>query len=439
MRHATLSIRMIAGALVLLTVDRAAGDDPSPTPKVGAPAPPLRLKKLLQAPEGASTDWESLKGKVVVVEFWATWCGPCVAMIPFYDKLQAQFEDEPVVFISITDEDEPAVERFLKKTTMRGWIGLDTDTSTFKSYRIRRRPSGILIDRNGMFAGWASPSTLVRNPEILRDLLAGKSPSGVAHSPPSDPPDVLADVKSDIEADLGGGNRGSGADRPSCLILIRPAKERTERDKRTPAMNTARKFRYQGYTLRNIISQLYDVADPHILTTSSLRGDKKYDIAVDWPWGPGGLGRELLKQSIEGTFKLRIQRVMREMDVYILGVPDGKVPALEPRMQGLVFDAATGNYAPTQEILDRVNAGEKFFMAIGDTGSLAPHVAYALDKPVIDEAKIDGYYHFVFPYDYDKPDHKLVLNTIKDKFGLTLAPAKREVEVLLVEDSETPD
>ncbi len=56
-------------------------------PEKGTPAPPLDSLQLLQDPTGARADWASLKGKVVVLEFWATWCSPCVASLPHLNQL----------------------------------------------------------------------------------------------------------------------------------------------------------------------------------------------------------------------------------------------------------------------------------------------------------------------------------------------------------------
>src|SRR5215475_12511717 len=72
--------------------------------RLGDPAPPLNLAEVLQAPKDANTTWESLRGKVVVLDFWATWCGPCVASIPHWNELSQKFRDQPVVFLAISDE-----------------------------------------------------------------------------------------------------------------------------------------------------------------------------------------------------------------------------------------------------------------------------------------------------------------------------------------------
>ena len=64
-------------------------------PGKGTPAPPLDTLKLLQARLGARADWASLKGKVVVLEFWATWCSPCVASLPHFNELVESLDPQP--------------------------------------------------------------------------------------------------------------------------------------------------------------------------------------------------------------------------------------------------------------------------------------------------------------------------------------------------------
>lgn len=84
--------------------------------KVGSPAPPLTLKDVLQAPEHTNGTWEELRGKAVVIEFWATWCGGCVDNIPHINELAEKFASRPLQFISITDEmDVEPVKRFLER------------------------------------------------------------------------------------------------------------------------------------------------------------------------------------------------------------------------------------------------------------------------------------------------------------------------------------
>src|SRR5215831_9135496 len=82
-------------------------------PKVGQDPPLLQATALLQAPDGAKLDAKSLEGKVVVLEFWATWCGPCVAAIPHLNELSDKFKNQPVQFVAITAEDEATIKPFL--------------------------------------------------------------------------------------------------------------------------------------------------------------------------------------------------------------------------------------------------------------------------------------------------------------------------------------
>jgi len=139
---------------------------------VGMPPPPLTLKQTLQVPAETKVSWEALRGKAVVLEFWATWCAPCVAAIPHLNELAEKYAGKAVQFIAISAEKEEVVARFLTKKPIRAWLGLDTDSSTHHAYGVQGIPQTVLIDAQGKLAGFTYPTGLTA--KVLDDLLAGR-------------------------------------------------------------------------------------------------------------------------------------------------------------------------------------------------------------------------------------------------------------------------
>ncbi|MBZ5496386.1 MAG: TlpA family protein disulfide reductase [Acidobacteriia bacterium] len=142
-------------------------------PKVGEHAPPLALETILSSQPAGSPTWDSLRGKAVVLEFWATWCGPCIEQIPHLNELAAKLAGRPVQFLSITDEDRDKVAKFLATRPISGWVALNPSRSQFKAYDVIGIPHTVLVDRNGRIAGITHPQQVTE--AVLKDLIAGKT------------------------------------------------------------------------------------------------------------------------------------------------------------------------------------------------------------------------------------------------------------------------
>jgi thiol-disulfide isomerase/thioredoxin len=168
MRSAPLRSRLPLIVLCLFLMTGTALAAPGP----GDQAPPVVIEELLQGPDGATFDWDSLRGKVVMLEFWATWCKPCVASFPHLNKMVEELAEEEIVFLSISDESRKKVLPFLADKPLKSWVALDTDRSVFKDYGVQGIPYSVIIDRDGKILAATHPASLTTN--VLRDALAGK-------------------------------------------------------------------------------------------------------------------------------------------------------------------------------------------------------------------------------------------------------------------------
>jgi thiol-disulfide isomerase/thioredoxin len=139
-------------------------------PGIGAPAPAIVLNNIISGDLQALNGWEQLRGRAVVLEFWATWCDPCVESISHMNELVDKFRGKPVSFISVTQESRTKVEKFLKDREMRGNIAADGDPA-FSVFRVRGIPYTVLIDKDGVVRDITYPARVTE--QRINDLLAG--------------------------------------------------------------------------------------------------------------------------------------------------------------------------------------------------------------------------------------------------------------------------
>lgn len=118
-----------------------------PAPVVGHPAPDFALQTL----EGETVRLSDFKGKPVLINFWATWCGPCRSEFPDFQKASTDDADKLVIIgiNNTTTDQKDQVPAFLKEFGVTFPIVLDETGDTAKAYNILGLPTSIFIDRNG--------------------------------------------------------------------------------------------------------------------------------------------------------------------------------------------------------------------------------------------------------------------------------------------------
>ena len=114
------------------------------------PAPPLRLP--VEGHAGTFQTLEALAGRVVLLNFWATWCVPCRREFPALDALAKDFTPAGLTVLAINVEDADAnaeVTAFIAKTRPSFQVLRDADMALARAYRIPGMPAVLLIDRKG--------------------------------------------------------------------------------------------------------------------------------------------------------------------------------------------------------------------------------------------------------------------------------------------------
>jgi thiol-disulfide isomerase/thioredoxin len=112
-------------------------------PWSGGATPPLALRDL----EGKVHRLADYRGKVVVLNFWATWCDPCREEMPSMQRLQDKLAGKPFAILAVDyGEGAPRVSDFLKTVPVRFTVLLDRDTSAATAWKVKVLPTTLVID-----------------------------------------------------------------------------------------------------------------------------------------------------------------------------------------------------------------------------------------------------------------------------------------------------
>lgn len=371
--------------LVLILALAACSAQPPERPKLakkGLPAPEIGLKKLIGAPAAELKSLEELRGRVVVLEFWATWCEPCVDGIPARNLLAERFRGQPVVFIHITDESEENVREFLKTQRIEGWVAPEAGAEVFKAFRVFGRPYTVLIDKAGSVASFPHAGDL--SAESLMSLLAGQPAPGAAAPASLSTGMALAEFYISKSAAHGG------------TAQYGPA-----------SLNAT------GMPLEYALEWLYGRIDRFDIKPEAAPAlAAHYDIRLRLPVEREAHKKEFFLKGLESALGLRVRKAEREAEVYVLKKASGGPINVKERrdyggagLNGAVLEVKGGSFS-----------------------AVASRLKEALLQPVLDETGAAGPYEYSF--ELDSSDPKAMDIQLRRQLGLKLERLRRKITVV---------
>lgn len=134
---------LVCGIVLAGTVHAS---EPSPQSGSESSAAPM----FSVAADSGQIDLAQFKGKVVLLDFWASWCGPCRHSFKWLNQMQERYGAEGLVILAVNlDEDKAAAQQFLKSNPANFLIGYDPAGKIAETYRLKGMPSSYMIDRDG--------------------------------------------------------------------------------------------------------------------------------------------------------------------------------------------------------------------------------------------------------------------------------------------------
>lgn len=153
-------MRWLASALALLGLLGLGRASAQSAPALGQPAPAFSLECWLNVAKDEAPSLETLKGQTILLEFWGTWCHPCVLAMPLVQKLHERYQSRGLRVLAISYEMGEVLQPFLAKNAYTLTVGSDPTKKVVNAYGIRSWPTSVLIDKQGRIAKIGDPYSI---------------------------------------------------------------------------------------------------------------------------------------------------------------------------------------------------------------------------------------------------------------------------------------
>lgn len=376
--------------------------------KIGKESPELSFRKIINydKPSAKLTDF---KPKVVILDFWATWCAPCIKSFPHLEELQDKFKAD-LQIITITDESEDRIEKFLSKRKLNLPIAIDTKKEIASHFPHESIPHSVIIDKNGIV------KAITTSAELTEDLI-----KQVINNKPITVKEKREVINFDPSKPL------SGNENLIYQITITPYQEGI------PSMSSS-----TGgtgiYSNRRIIATnlsprpLYEVAYQFPVGTKTII---EVEDMAKFKWEKQNLiCFELIVPEEMGDQRFEImQNYLRLLFNYEAAVEQRirPVKVLKP------INGAKVKISPSEKTSESTNrhGGSGLSMKNSKIETLAIFLEEQLNKPIIDETGLTGNYDLEMPWYNEDPEQ---IHSELKKIGLELIDDERKIDVLVISD-----
>lgn len=375
--------------------------------KIGAQSPDLNFDKILNF-DMRQAKLDDFKGKIVVIDFWATWCAPCIKSFPRLESLQSKYASD-LQIITVTDDPEERISRFLSKRDMRLPVVIDEDRKLAKIFPHRSIPHTIVIDQMGVIKAITTSSevteglikTILNEQEVAltekRDVINFDPSLPLSENENFSYQVTITPFKDGYPAfsnATGGGvykGRRIFATNLSARTLYEIAHRYPPKIRTIMAVSNPEKFKWSR---KNAIC--FDLIVPEEL------GDQRFDI---------------MRNQLDTYFGLRSRIDERTLDVKVLRRTEGIQLKIKKSDGGTETESSYG--------------GKGLFMKASPIANLASFLESQMNVVIADETDLRGKYDLEIPWYNESPEQ--IYEELKN-IGLELTDTKREVEVLIIED-----
>ena len=369
--------------------------------KVGKKAPIINI-----------TDWitnvpkdKTLKGKKVVLEFWATWCGPCIAAIPHLNELQTIYKNRDLYYVSITDEPIAKVNRILKRVDFKSIVVSDQTRKTQISFGDGKKgleayPLTVLIDNNGIVKWIGEPKNL--NQTVMNDFV-GLNKSIIS----SDTKSKAVDIK--IESDE---DRAVNLLKDKSLMYYFEFRKSNKGEPNTTKVGNKLVF-YSNKNFSELYANLLNIDQKNLIVSENIT-NQKFDLIYK---NSKGNPEDIIKLDNE---ILSIMGLQKENEKKIVSV-----------LKFSLSEEALLEKAVDESFSSKSDAGDKIVF----TSYTVPNLIKDLNSYSSERLYFEGDSKGKFDFIIEIKSTDALINSLKS-YGLTMHRQDRNIEVLKLETKE---